>query len=66
MSNPAWTPYRFYTPTIKVSLTFYEWHTLLKELENNFSDVGRDKNNSKQLYEKILSQLDGTKMVIKK
>lgn len=42
-----------------VKLSIFEWHALLRELEEKFCVVNRNQHNAKVLYNAIASQLHG-------
>lgn len=45
--------------TKSVTLTVYEWHALLRELEYLFAICNRDQHNAKALYNLIATELHG-------
>jgi len=49
-------------PLQAVQLSVFEWHILLQELEHNLNIINRDRRNTSILYDKIASQLAGTKI----
>ena len=49
---------------ISIKLPPYEWHALLKELEQNMCIVNRDQTNSYVLYRAIASQLAGREIKV--
>ena len=45
-----------------VTLSTYDWHLLLNDIEDHLRIVNRDRTTTRELYEKIASQLYGTKV----
>lgn len=49
-------------PNINITMTSYEWHLLLNDIEDHLRIVNRDRRTTASLYEKIASQLLGAKV----
>lgn len=47
-------------PQIPVSLTAYEWHLILQELQHSISVINRDTTNAKAMWDKLANKLNGT------
>ena len=52
------------TQTTIVSLTVYDWHSLLSVLEGSIKIINRDTSRAVRLYEAIAAQLSGVPVTV--